>query len=130
VHDKEWQAMEKIVEDLKKIIPFKETIEVGDVVLIATKEPQMIVYGIVSEINRDMTKKDEWYHVHMNVLSVPPQRVIWTLRSEQMTGQEIFTMAGDPRFMKALDLGGPLTDDNDKKNKQAKAARSHLRLVK
>ncbi len=122
--------MEKTVENLKKIMPFKEITEVGDVVLIATKEPQMIVYGIVSEINRDMAKKEEWYHVHMNILSVPPQRIIWTLRPEQLTGQEIFTVGGDPRFMKALDLSGSLTDDNDRENNQGKETKSHLRLVK
>jgi len=37
--------------------------------------------------------------------TVPPQPVTWTLRPPQFTGQEIFTMGGDPRFLKAVDLG-------------------------
>ena len=44
--------MEKLVSDLKKIMAFKETVEVGDIVLLAAKKPQMLVYALVSDIVR------------------------------------------------------------------------------
>jgi hypothetical protein len=97
--------MDKIVNDLKKLVPFKETIETGDIVLIAAKKPQMLVYALVSDILRDDTKRDEWWHVSMQILSLPPRKVTWILRTSQMTGQEIFTMDGEERFMKAVDFG-------------------------
>ena len=94
--------MEKLVSDLKKIMAFKETVEVGDIVLLAAKKPQMLVYALVSDIVRDDTKRDEWWHVSMHILALPPQKVTWILRTEQMTGREIFTMDGEARFMKAV----------------------------
>jgi len=97
--------MDKIVNDLKRLVTFKETIKTGDIVLIAAKKPQMLVYAVVSNIVRDDTKRDEWWHVSMHILSLPPRDVTWTLRREQMTGQEIFAMDGEPRFMKAVDFG-------------------------
>lgn len=96
--------MEKLIDDLKKIMDFKDTLDLGDVVLIAAKEPQMLVYGLINDIVRDNTKRDEWWHVSMHVLSLPPRNITWTLRAEQMTGQEIFTMDGEERFMKAVVL--------------------------
>lgn len=119
--------MEKIVKDLKKVIHFKDTTDVGDVVLIVTRDPQLIIYGLVSAIKKDMTKKQEWYHVSMDILSVPPQKVIWTLRPKQMTGQEIFSMAGDPRFMQAVDFSVAHADGNESSIQEPK---SHLRRVK
>lgn len=97
--------MDKIVKDLKKLVPFKDTIEAGDIVLIAAKKPQMLVYGLVSDIIRDDTKLDEWWYVSMHILSLPPRKITWTLRTAQMTGLEIFTMDGEERFMKAVDFG-------------------------
>ena len=106
--------MEKIVNDLKKLVSFKDSVEIGDIVLIAAKKPQMLVYGLVSDIIRDDTKRDEWWHVSMHLLSLPPRKVTWTLRTEQMSGQEIFTMDGEQRFMKAVDIDtkemGPKSD--------------------
>ncbi len=94
--------MEKIISDLKKIIIFKDTVDIGDIVLIVAKKPQMLVYALISDMVRDDTKHDEWYHVSMHFLSLPPRKVTWTLRQEQMSGQEIFTMDGEERFMKAV----------------------------
>ena len=96
--------MEKVVEELRKIFSFKEDTAVGDIVLIVADEPQTLIYGYVKDIKRDVSKQDEWWHVTMLLLSIPPQLVIWTLRHPQFTGQEIFTMGGDKRFMKAIDL--------------------------
>lgn len=97
--------MDKIVSDLKRLVPFKDTLEAGDIVLIAAAKPQMLVYGLVSDIIRDDTKREEWWHVSMHILSLPPRRITWTLRTPQMTGLEVFTMDGEDRFMKAVDFG-------------------------
>ena len=112
--------MDKIVKDLKKLVPFKDTVEVGDIVLIAAKKPQMLVYGLIRDIIRDETKHDEWWHVSMHILSLPPREVTWTLRPEQMSGQEIFTMDGEQRFMKAVDFetkGQPIKQDTEMESK-------------
>ena len=121
--------MEKIISDLKKIVPFKETVETGDIVLIAAKKPQMLVYALVSDIVRDDTKHDEWWHVSMHILSLPPRKVTWILRTEQMTGYEIFTMDGEERFMKAVAFEAenkPVKDDRQ----QEKKGKSSLRRIK
>ena len=119
--------MEKLVAELKEHVQFKDTTEVGDLVLLVAKEPQMLVYALVTGIERDHSRKDEWWHVHMQVLSVPPQPLTWTLRMEQFTGREIFSMGGEPRFVKAVHIdvarveptSPPVTDK-----------KSGLRLVK
>lgn len=97
--------MEKIVKELKTLIEFKDTTDVGDIVLIAAKEPQMLVYAYITSLERDMTRKDEWWHIGLSILSLPLQKMTWTLRTAQMTGMEIFTMGGEERFVKAVDFG-------------------------
>lgn len=96
--------MEKIVIELKKIVEFKNTTDIGDIVLVAAKEPHVLLYGYVIDIEQDNTRKDEWWHLHLTMLSVPLQRMTWTLRTAQMTGQEIFTMGGEERFIQAVDV--------------------------
>lgn len=95
--------IEKIVSDLKNIFVFKETTQVGDIVLIVAEG---IIYALVTGIERDYAKKDEWWQIHLQLLTIPPQKIAWTLRTPQFTGQEIFTMGGEPRFIKAIDFGG------------------------
>ena len=97
--------MQKLVEELKQLISFKDTTDTGDTVLIVAKEPQMLVYAHIDDIVRDISRKEEWWHVHLTILSLPLQKMQWTLRSEQVTGQEIFTMSGEERFIKAVDFG-------------------------
>jgi hypothetical protein len=100
------QEMDTLAADLKKIVSFKNTTDVGDIVLIAALEPQTLVYAYVTSIERDMTRKDEWWNIGLAMLTIPPQPVvIWTLRTPQMTGMEIFTMGGEERFVKAVDFG-------------------------
>ena len=119
--------MEKLVADLKKHVAFKDTTEVGDLVLLVAKEPQMLVYAMVTGIERDSSRKDEWWHVHMQVLSVPPQPITWTLRMEQLTGREIFTMGGEERFVKAVRFDIPRVEPTSPPPADKK---SGLRLVK
>jgi hypothetical protein len=121
--------MEKIISELKKIVSFKDTIDTGDIVLIAAKKPQMLVYALVNGMTRDDAKQDEWYHVSMHILTLPPQKITWTLRPEQMTGQEIFTMDGEERFMKAVVFGSEKTTDKDK-HEPGKEGKSSLRRIK
>jgi hypothetical protein len=119
--------MEKLVAELQQIVPFKDTTDIGDLVLIVAKEPQMLVYGLVTDIIRDTTRKDEWWHLGLTFLTVPPQEITWTLRTAQMTGREIFTMGGEERFVKAVDLAPTISrpsektdlDDANEKSKQS-----------
>jgi hypothetical protein len=97
--------MLKMVEELKQLIPFKETTDVGDVILIVSKEPQLLAYARVNDIERDTSRKDEWWHIQLTMLAIPLQKMTWTLRTDQLTGQEIFTMGGEERFVKAVDFG-------------------------
>ena len=96
--------MENLVAELKQKMSFKNTTNISDIVLIAAIDPTLLVYALVLCIERDKTRKDEWWHVTMSLLTVPPQEVTWTLRTPQMTGDEIFTMGGQGRFMKAVNF--------------------------
>ena len=94
--------MEKLIKELEQVIEFKETIDIGDVVLILIEESQNGVYAYVTSIEKDDSRKDEWWHVGLAFLSIPVQHTTWTLRTPQMTGQEVFTMGGKKRFVKPL----------------------------
>lgn len=111
--------MQKIVEELKQLIPFKDTTSAGDIVLIAAKEPRMLFYAYVDKIERDSTRREEWWHVHFTLLSVPLQKMTWTLRTAQFTGMEIFTMGGEERFVKAVNFAenGETRSGSDKGSK-------------
>jgi len=102
--------MEEIVKELRRMVPFKDTTVEGDLVLIAIEEPKSVVYAIITDISRDESKKSEWWLVTMQILSVPPQQVTWTLREPQFTGAEIFTMGDEGRFIQAVNLpsSGPV----------------------
>ncbi len=100
--------MEKLIQELKKIVTFKDTTDIGDLVLLVAKDPQMLVYALITGIEADNTRKDEWWQVEMQVLSVPPHPLTWTLRLPQFTGQEIFTMGGEERFVQAVRLDTPV----------------------
>ena len=127
--------MEQLVAELKKNMPFKETTVPGDVVLVAAKEPQMLVYAVVGDIVRDESRKEEWWHVTLHILTMPPQTVTWTLRKPQFTGQELFTMGGEGRFIKAMQLSdtpliSPAGDDLPRKTEISRQKKPGLRIVK
>lgn len=101
--------MQKIITELKQIVRFKDSTDIGDLVLIVAKDPQLSVfYALVTDIERDTSRKNEWWHVGLTLLSLPPQEMTWTLRTPQLTGMEVFTMGGEERFIKAVDFGAPL----------------------
>lgn len=110
----ETNNLEKLIEELQEVVPFKQATDIGDLVLIASEEPRLMLYALVTSIERDPSKKDEWWHIGLTFLTVPLQNVIWTLRTAQMTGQEIFTMGGEKRFFKAVSIvtgsTGPTVD--------------------
>ena len=122
--------MEQLVAELKKNMPFKETTVPGDVVLLAAKEPQMLVYAVVGDISRDESRKEEWWHVTLHILTMPPQMVVWTLRTPQFTGQELFTMGGEGRFIKAVRLAAPAAPAPVEGPGRGGDAKSPLRIVK
>ncbi len=124
--------MDEMVKELKKLFKFKKTTEVGDIVVIAMENPQSILYALVVGFERDTVKKQEWWHVTLQLLTVPPQKVTWTLRTPQFTGQEIFSMGGDKRYIKAVDFSGasgpfPTSEDSDR---DTDGAKTKLRVVK
>ncbi|MDD3816385.1 MAG: hypothetical protein PHZ02_17275 [Desulfocapsaceae bacterium] len=97
--------MEKLIAELKQMIRFKDSTDIGDLVLIVAKEPQIsALYALVTDIERDSSRKNEWWHVSLTLLSIPPQETIWTLRTPQLTGMEVFTMGGEERFVKAVEF--------------------------
>ncbi len=122
--------MEKLAAELKQIMPFKDETVTGDLVLIAAKEPRMLVYAQVGDIVRDQTRKEEWWHLTLHILTVPPQTVVWTLREPQFTGREPFTMGGEGRFIKAVHLAVPAAPPPVEAPSRGGEARSPLRIVK
>jgi hypothetical protein len=94
--------MEKLLNDLKRMIQFKDTTVPGDIVLIVADNPQLLIYALVTGIEKDERKNEEWWKVTMQMLAVPPQEITWILRTPQMTGMEVFTMNGEKRFVKAV----------------------------
>jgi len=122
--------MENIVKELRKIISFKATTKAGDIVLVAIAEPQSVFYAVVSDITRDETKRDEWWHVTMHILGLPPRKVAWILRECQFTGQEIFTMHNVGRFMQAVDFSDGGASPGLGKKSAKPGGRPALRVVK
>ncbi len=120
--------MEKTLAELKKLVPLKDTTVAGDIVIVVTETPKMVAYALVRDIVRDTTKRDEWWHLDLLFLTVPPQPVTWTLRTAQMTGQEIFTMGGDKRFIAAIDTG--VSEQVVEKKKDPGRERPGLKLIK
>ncbi len=112
--------MQKIVDELKKVLPLKDTTNIGDIIVIASKEPQMLLYAHIDDIERDTSRKDEWWHVQMSVMSIPLQKMTWTLRTEQLSGQEIFTMGGEERFVQAVDFNKTIEQKPSQVKKEKK----------
>jgi len=126
----ESNSLEKLVEELRTITPFKDSTEVGDIVLIASEEPRLILYGAVTSITRDSNKKEEWWQIGLTFFTVPLQKVVWTLRTAQMTGQEIFTMGGEKRFFKAITIDLPPVPETGEPLKQTVSRKGSLKRIK
>lgn len=126
--------MDKLVSELKKLLPFKDTTAKGDIVFLASTEPQMFVYALVTGIEPDTARKESWWNVTMQVLAVPPREVVWTLREPQFTGMECFTFSGIEHFMKAVRFdSAPLPsspDESESESDSTSPPRKGLRVVK
>ena len=122
--------MQKLVEELQQLLPFKDTTNIGDIVLIAAKTPQMLMYALIRDIERDQTRKDEWWNVHMSALAIPLQKLTWTLRTPQMTGMEIFTMGGEERFVKAINFGEDIAHKPLAQVEKIAGKVTHLKRIK
>lgn len=122
--------MEKLVDELKALMPFKEKTDIGDIVLIVGQNPQIVFYALVTSITRDAQKKEEWWNIGLTFLSVPLQKVVWTLRTAQMTGKEIFTMGGEERFLMAVDLERDQLDIQSAKKTLYSQNKDGLRRIK
>jgi hypothetical protein len=103
--------MEQLIEELKRIIQFKDETQIGDVVLIVNEageedQPPSLLYAVITDFVRDQSKRDEWYYVHLALLSVPPQPQVLILEPDQFNGRLIFTIGGKKVFIKPLELSG------------------------
>ncbi len=100
-------GMEKLVEELGFQIPFKDKTESGDLVIMLRENDDgriSMVYARVLGFDRDLSKRDEWWHVHFAFLEVPPLPRTIILQTPHFTGQEIFTMGGRKVFIKAINF--------------------------
>ncbi len=125
--------IEKFVAELKKLVSLKNTTTVGDVVLLASHEPQMLVYALVTGVEPDLGRKKSWWNVTLQVLSVPPRKVVWTLREPQFTGQETFSFDGVEHFMKAVSFESspsPSSQPSGGRQKHSGSSKNRLRIVK
>ena len=111
-------------------MPFKDGTEPGDLALLVTEDPQMATYARIAAIERDFSKKQEWWHVTFHLLTIPPQKMVWTLRTEQFTGREIFTMGGKKKFFQAIRFEEPGPTAEKPGEKAGVQRKSSLRLVK
>lgn len=105
--DDDMNMMEALVEELSFQIPFKDTTETGDTVIMLRENDDGLispVYARVLGFDRDRSKRDEWWHVHFIFLEVPPMPRTIILQTPHFTGQEIFTMGGRKVFIKALNF--------------------------
>ena len=123
--------LQELITELKKHVAFKENTAPGDLVLIVADNPRMLVYARIEVIEPDTTRKDSWWHVTMQMLTVPPQLIVWTLREPQFTGREMFTMGGDQRFMQAVQLEDvPVKEETGSVEPGASASNKPFRRVK
>lgn len=122
--------MEKLIEELRTVIPFKKTTEVGDIVLVIAQDPQMLLYGQVSSIERDHSKRDEWWNIGLTFFTVPLQKVVWTLRTPQMTGSEVFTMGGEKRFFQAVEMSAAQNGEEIETDRQPRPQKPMIKRIK
>ena len=123
--------MEDFIGEIKKVLSLKESTAVGDIVILASSNPQMLVYALVTGIEPDPAKKGSWWNISMQVLSIPPRKVVWTLREPQFTGKEIFTFSGIEHFMQAVvfeDTQSPIDEKNI--DSTSGSAKNRLRVIK
>jgi hypothetical protein len=135
-------GMEKLVEELQYQVPLKDATEPGDLVIMLRENDDgriSMVYARVMGFDRDLSKRDEWWHVRFVFLEVPPLPQTIILQTPHFTGREIFTMGGRKVFIKAVNFEvfsegktpEPARDDGGEKTEPpAKPGRPAFTLVK
>lgn len=110
----------EVVESIREDFNFKDVLGIGDnaIRLVEDGDNVNVMFCRVLDIVRDTSKKNEWWHVTFAVLNIPPVAMTTTLRTEQMTGQETFTIGGVNNFFAPIDF------EDEPKEKH-----SHLSLV-
>jgi hypothetical protein len=99
--------MDKLVEEIQFQVPFKDTTEAGDTVIVLREDENGHIgadYAKVIGFDRDPTKRDEWWHVRFVFLDVPPIPRTIILQTPHFTGKEVFTMGGRKVFIKAVNF--------------------------
>ena len=99
--------MDKLIEEIQYQVPLKDTTEAGDTVIFLreTENGQVSMsYARVLGFTPDLTKRDEWWHVHFVFFEVPPQARTIILQTSHFTGQEVFTMGGRKVFIKSVNF--------------------------
>ncbi len=124
------REMEKMINELKQLITFKDTTNPGDIVLICIKKPQLLSYAIVTDIIRDTSRVEEWWQVEMQLLTVPPQPITWVLRTPQLTGMEVFTMGGEEHFVKAVVLENHQQDSPVEKQETKNNVKDNIKKIR
>ena len=120
---------QKYTDELKKTIPFKDKIDIGDIVLFVL--PDMFTYGVVKDIVKDKMKKGDWWIITFITLTIPLKKSVLILRTPQMTGQETFTMNRKHRFLAVVDLDVFTNNEIEETIKdQPKVTKTKLTLVK
>ena len=125
---------DEIVKEVKQAVRFKEQTEVGDVILMIHEgqdeaNSPAISYLHVDGFDRDPSKRDEWWFVHLTFLLIPPQPQTLILQRVHFTGREVFTMGGKKVFMQAVDFSRPDQETPEKKEED-KPRKPGLRVVK
>lgn len=126
------EAFHKLIKKISSALRFKDSLTEGDIVAVVIDN--VLVYGMVLSIERDFSKKDEWWHVKFLLFaSLPPLTTTWILRTAQIVG-EPFTMDGEWRFLAPLDVmsaeEGEDNNEDNEGNNDSNPNYGHLRLVK
>jgi hypothetical protein len=98
---------ERIVADIQTKVPLKDDTNVGDIILLARENDSGSVefaYARVLGFTPETKNRRDWWHVDLAVLTVPLGRVTLIVSDEQLTGKEIFTIAGRNVFVKAVNF--------------------------
>lgn len=124
--------MDELIRELKQLLQLKDTTAKGDIVILASANPKMLIYALVTAVEPDPQRKRSWWNISMEVLTLPPRKVVWTLREPQFTGQEIFTFDGVEHFMQAVQFDNVSSSPPSKnpEDERPKSMSSKLRIIK
>ena len=118
---------ENRIKEFRDIIPFKDTIDIDDIVLFVL--PDIYFYGIVKKIERDNSKKIDWWHITWMTFTIPISKMVLILRNEQMTGKEEFTIDGQYRFFTPINTN-MFEGLEEEEIKKPKVTKTKLTLIK